>query len=372
MVKEKTIERLINKIRDKAKCFEACFKYLQEEENDTNDESIINSFHVILLSYLKSIYSLLKEVREVIIWSLVNDKKEEFYSLGIAYSNVISCYKEYVDKEYSKMLYEIDALIKEGSEGFRQSMITETYHEKLFQKNLDEYSKDNRERLEQVYQVDRNDMGLKYPDENELKIHILDEARQELYRGKLGNIYHDNAKNIKTLVIEIISSQNNVYSESEINSFLDKFLAVQIAEQEYEKKNEVSVFRNYVFKDKYDVDKIIYKLSEFCDKKIISAQKHWYIAYRVFLKHKMLAKTSQKSFIDQINISLGNKGKCSADDFKKIDSYFKNKDIYEWSLSDINAPQICDEYKRIADALINEFTENRYAMPVKRINPTKK
>ena len=50
MVKEKTIERLINKIRDKAKCFEACFKYLQEEENDTNDESIINSFHVILLS----------------------------------------------------------------------------------------------------------------------------------------------------------------------------------------------------------------------------------------------------------------------------------------------------------------------------------
>ena len=99
MEKEKTIERLINKIRDKAKCFEACFKYLQEEENDTNDESIIDSFHVILLSYLKSIHSLLKEVREVIIWSLVNDKKEEFYSLGIAYSNVISCYKEYVDKE---------------------------------------------------------------------------------------------------------------------------------------------------------------------------------------------------------------------------------------------------------------------------------
>lgn len=371
MEKEKTIERLINKIRDKAKCFEACFKYLQEEENDTNDESIIDSFHVILLSYLKSIHSLLKEVREVIIWSLVNDKKEEFYSLGIAYSNVISCYKEYVDKEYSKMLYEIDALIKEGSKGFRQSMITETYHEELFKKNLDEYSKDNRGRLEQVYQVDRNDMGLKYPDENELKIHILDEARQELYRGKLGNIYHDNAKNIKTLVIEIISSQNNAYSESEINSFLDKFLAVQIAKQEIEKK-EVSVFTNIVFKDKYDVDKIIHKLSEFFDKKIISAQKHWYIAHRVFLKHKMLAKKTQKSFIDQINISLGNKGKCSADDFKKIDSYFKNKDIYEWSLSDINAPQICDEYKRIADALINEFTENRYAMPVKRINPTKK
>lgn len=372
MEKEKTIERLINKIRDKAKCFEACFKYLQEEENDTNDESIIDSFHVILFSYLKSIHSLLKEVREVIIWSLVNDKKEEFYSLGIAYSNVISCYKEYVDKEYSKMLYEIDALIKEGSEGFRQSMITETYHEKLFQKNLDEYSKDNRERLEQVYQVDRNDMGLKYPDEKELKIHILDEARQELYRGKLGNIYHDNAKNIKTLVIEIISRQNNAYSESEINSFLDKFLAVQIAEQEYEKKNEVSVFRNYVFKDKYDVDKIIYKLSEFCDKKIISAQKHWYIAFKVFDKKKMLSKNTQKSFIEQINANLGNKVKCSSDDFKKIDNYFKKTDVYEWSTSDRNAPQICDEYKRIADALINEFTENRYAMPVKRTNPTKK
>lgn len=371
MEKEKTIERLINKIRDKAKCFEACFKYLQEEENDTNDESIIDSFHVILLSYLKSIHSLLKEVREVIIWSLVNDKKEEFYSLGIAYSNVISCYKEYVDKEYSKMLYEIDALIKEGSEGFRQSMITETYHEILFQKNFDEYSKDNRERLERVYQSDRNDMGLKYPDEKELKIHIYNEALTKLYSEKLGTIYHDNAKSIKTLVIEIISSQNNLYSEREINSFLDKFLAVQIAKQEIEKK-EVSVFTNIVFKDKYDVDKIIHKLSEFFDKKIISAQKHWYIAHRVFLKHKMLAKKTQKSFIDQINISLGNKGKCSADDFKKIDSYFKNKDIYEWSLSDINAPQICDEYKRIADALINEFTENRYAMPVKRINPTKK
>ena len=122
-----------------------------------------------------------------------------------------------------------------------------------------------------------------------------------------------------------------------------------------------------------DVDKVIKKLNEYVDNKLIKAQRHWYIVYLVFLKKNWLSKKTQTKFIEQINYIFSNKLKCTKHDFKERPDYLKGKDnnYIDWTLDDIKAPQNCDELKNIAMTLHNEFTDEKYAIPGKVINRRK-
>ena len=64
----------------------------------------------------------------------------------------------------------------------------------------------------------------------------------------------------------------------------------------------------------------------------------------------------------------------SKEDFKKVDTYFKDKDYKNWTMHDPTAPPCCDEYRKIALALDTEFQDVKYAKPGKCIttkNPEK-
>ena len=373
MHKEKDIGGILEQLKKKAGYLKTCLQLLMAEENDTNDDCAIQAWNVIMVKYTKEIQAHLISLKEKIQWSFLNDRKEDFQKIKIDYLNVFSSYKEYLGSEYSNLFNSIISLLDEGIVGFRQPMIVEGYHEELLKKHLDDYRKDNEERLTDIYKQDSSDKAFKYPDDNQRKAFLLDDRRDQLFADKIGKAFHDNRRIIKPFVVAIIDDNGAHYTEIDIYSFLDKYLAYIIAEEYCNKKEETNTFKNIIFKENVDVDKVINKLNEYIDNKLIKAQRHWYIVYLVFLKKNWLSKKTQAKFIEQINYIFGKKLKCTQEDFKKIPSYFKNEkiDYLDWTLGDVEAPQNCDELKDIAKTLHNEFTEEKYAIPGKVINRRK-
>ena len=355
-------------LEDKAARFKFSFRLLGKEEVETNKEEVITAWKLILRNYVRDIFDLLNLLKENIAWSLLDDKKERFYQVKIELEPMLTNYKDYEGEEMRKMINDIILMLDEGFHGFRQSFISETYYEDLFRKVLKRYREENEERLELIYMQDSQDEALIYPDATQLKNTIVVERANILFACRFGQVFHNNGRNIKLTVAYILEQKEQTYND--IYDFLDKYLSYQIAKEHCQIRRE-DIFKNIVFKENVDVDKLMLKLKDLIEDNTLSAQKHWFIAYKVFSGKNWLKKTTQRLFIDQINSAFSTKLKCSKEDFHAIDEYFKNNDYTEWTLDDSKAPQCCDVYKEIADKLDLEFQDAKYAKPGKVINTRK-
>lgn len=358
----------IDKLKEKALCFHESIWLLEREENETNQYEIIEAWKLIIRKLLNEIHSLLISLKEEIAWSLLDEHKSDFLQIGLDVEPGLNYYKVFEDEDTRKIMIEIHLLFGEGKNGFRQSFIKDDYYEKLFDKDLGKYAAENKAHLEVLYIQDSEDNALEYPDENERKNYMVKKRREELFETRFGKIHHENERRIKLTVCHIIEQKEKDYRD--INDFLGKYLAYQIAKEHCQIKNE-TVYKKHIFKDNVDVDKVMKKLDELIKNKTIEAQKQWFIVYKVFATKKWLKKNKQTIFIDFINSVFYQSLKCSSEDFRKIESYFKHTDYTEWSLEAPNAPQCCDKYKQIADALDREFEEVKYARPNTRINTRK-
>ena len=348
--------------------FNVCFRLLGKEEDENNNEELIAAWKLILRNHVRKIFDLLKSLKIEIAWSLLDDKKERFYKIKVELEPTLTSYKDYEGEEMRKMVNDIILLTDEGFHGFRQSFVNETYCEDLFQKEIDRYRKENEDRLERIYKQDSQDEALFYPDETQLKNHMLLKRKEKLFNSQFGLVFHNNGRDIKMTVVYILGKKEQTYDN--INDFLDKYTACQIAQEHCEIKKE-DIFQNIAFKDNVNVDKLMLKLKDLIEDKILCAQKHWFIVYKVFLSKNWLKKSTQRLFVDQINSAFSTKLKCSTDDFHEINSYFKNTDYTEWTLADCDAPPCCEAYREIADKLDLEFQESKYAKPGTFINARK-
>ena len=348
--------------------FNVCFRLLGKEEDENNNEELIAAWKLILRNHVRKIFDLLKSLKREIAWSLLDDKKERFYQIKVELEPTLTSYKDYEGEEMRKMVNDIILLTDEGFHGFRQSFVNETYCEDLFQKEIDRYRKENEDRLERIYKQDSQDEALFYPDETQLKNRMLLKRKEKLFNSQFGLVFHNNGRDIKMTVVYILGKKEQTYDN--INDFLDKYAACQIAQEHCEIKKE-DIFQNIAFKDNVNVDKLMLKLKDLIEDKILCAQKHWFIVYKVFLSKKWLKKSTQRLFVDQINSAFSTKLKCSTDDFHEINSYFKNTDYTEWTLADCDAPPCCEIYREIADKLDLEFQESKYAKPGTFINARK-
>ena len=371
MHKEQDIEEILDLLKRKTENLRTCYHLMLCEEHDTNDDCVMGAWNVIMSKYAKEIHELLNKIKEKIQWTLLNDCKDAFGEIKSRCASMFIAYKLYLGKEYYKLFSDISSLLSEGENGFRQSMIEEGYHERLFQRHLDNYRQGNEERLTEIYIQDSRDNATQYPDENKRKAFMLSERRTNLFKDKLGILFHDNRRSIKHFVAVIIDNNGKDYCEIDVLSFFDKYLAFLIADDYCNKKEEENTFKNIIFKENVDVDKVIRKLNDFVTQDVISAQRHWYIAYRVFLKKEWLIKNNQTKFREQINSIPGYKFQCTENDFKRVDKYYKKNDYLDWSLDDNDAPLHCDDMKDIALALHDEFTDDKYAKPGKMINTRK-
>ena len=373
MNKKIDIISTIPELQKKAERFKVCFGYLLEEEGGNNNEIVIKAWRVILDDFIVDMNSTLMNLKGEIQWSLIDDQSKSISEFKSNYGSVIDSYKEYVNDDIRKTIISIISLLDEGANGFRQSMIEEGYYEKLFNFHYNNYRKGNESRLELIYNQDFNDLMDNLHDDTLCKKQMVDKRREELFKDKYGMIYHDKCRDIKLVTFSIIES--NEKNEVAILSFIDKYLAYNIAIEKRDKKEEntESKYENIIFKENVDIDKVIKKLNEYVDNKLIKAQRHWYIVYRVFLNKKWLSKQTHTKFIEQINNIFENKLKYTCYDSKEIPSYFKNKEksYLDWTLDDIEAPQNCDEFKDIAKTLHDEFTDEKYAKPGKVITTRK-
>lgn len=348
--------------------FNVCFRLLGKEEDENNNEELIAAWKLILRNHVRKIFDLLKSLKIEIAWSLLDDKKERFYKIKVELEPTLTSYKDYEGEEMRKMVNDIILLTDEGFHGFRQSFVNETYCEDLFQKEIDRYRKENEDRLERIYKQDSQDEALFYPDETQLKNRMLLKRKEKLFNSQFGLVFHNNGRDIKMTVVYILGKKEQTYDN--INDFLDKYAACQIAQEHCEIKKE-DIFQNIAFKDNVNVDKLMLKLKDLIEDNTLSAQKHWFIVYKVFLSKNWLKKSTQRLFVDQINSAFSTLLKCSTDDFHEINGYFKHNDFTEWTLADCAAPSCCEAYREIADKLDLEFQESKYAKPGTFINVRK-
>lgn len=355
------LENLVNR-------FNVCFRLLGKEEDENNNEELIAAWKLILRDKVRKIFDLLNSLKREIAWSLLDDKKERFYKIKTELEPTLTSYKDYEGEEMRKMVNDIILLADEGFHGFRQSFVNDTYCEDLFQKEIDRYRKENEDRLERIYKQDSQDEALFYPDETQLKNRMLLKRKEKLFNSQFGLVFHNNGRDIKMTVVYILGKKEQTYDN--INDFLDKYAACQIAQEHCEIKKE-DIFQNIAFKDNVNVDKLMLKLKDLIEDKILCAQKHWFIVYKVFLSKNWLKKSTQRLFVDQINSAFSTLLKCSTDDFHEINGYFKHNDFTEWTLADMDAPPCCEAYREIADKLDLEFQESKYAKPGTFINARK-
>ena len=370
MNKKIDIISTIPELQKKAERFKVCFGYLLEEEGGNNNEIVIKAWRVILDDFIVDMNSTLMNLKGEIQWSLIDDQSKSISEFKSNYGSVIDSYKEYVNDDIRKTIISIISLLDEGANGFRQSMIEEGYYEKLFNFHYNNYRKGNESRLELIYNQDFNDLMDNLHGDTLCKKQMVDKRREELFKDKYGMIYHDKCRDIKLVTFSIIES--NEKNEVAILSFIDKYLAYNIAIEKRDKKEEntESKYENIIFKENVDIDKVISKLHEYIEKGVIKAKRHWYIVYRVFLKKDWLIKDNQRKFRDQINSVVEDRLKCTKNDFSKLGAYILNKNIYylDWSLEDNNAPQNCNDLKKMAKTFHDEFTDEKYAKPGKVIN----
>lgn len=348
--------------------FNVCFRLLGKEEDENNNEELIAAWKLILRNHVRKIFDLLKSLKIEIAWSLLDDKKERFYQIKVELEPTLTSYKDYEGEEMRKMINDIILLADEGFHGFRQSFVNDTYCEDLFQKEIDRYRKENENRLERIYKQDSQDEAFFFPDETQLKNHMLYNRKEKLFNSQFGVVFHNNGRDIKMTVGFILGKKEQTYDN--INDFLDKYVSYQIAQEHCEIKKE-NIFQNIAFKDNVNVDKLMLKLKDLIEDNTLSAQKHWFIVYKVFLSKNWLKKSTQRLFVDQINSAFSTLLKCSTDDFHEINGYFKHNDFTEWTLADCAAPSCCEAYREIADKLDLEFQESKYAKPGTFINARK-
>lgn len=356
-------------LEDKAKCFYTCFCLLEKGKDENISEEVTVALKVILRNYVREIFDLLKSLKEAIAWSLLDDKKEKFYKINIELGPKLAAYKVFEEDEVKlSLINETMLLLSEGCQGFRLSFTDDNYHKNLFHKVLQKYRQENENRLELIYKQDYQDETDFYPDETLLKKAILVKRKDTLFGSIFGKVFHNNGRDITKTVVYILEQKEQTYVN--INDFLDKYLSYLIAKEHCNTQKE-NKFKNIVFKDNVNVDKVMLKLKDFIADNTLSAQKHWFIVYKVLSSKDWLKKKTQSCFIAQINSAFNHYLKCTPDDFRKVDSYFKSKDYKKWILDDKNAPTCCDKYKEIANKLDYEFEDSKYAKPGKTITTQK-
>lgn len=351
-------------LEDKANSFCTCFGFLEKEKDEYSSKEVISALKVILRNYVREIFDLLKSLKEAIAWSLLDDKKEKFYKINIELGPKLAAYKGFEeDEDKLSLIYKTMLLLSDGCQGFRLSFTDDNYHKNLFHKVLQKYRQENEKRLELIYKQDYEDETDFYPDETLLKKAILVKRRDTLFGSIFGKVFHNNGRDITKTVVYILEQKEQTYAN--INDFLDKYLSYQIAKEHCNTQKE-NKFENIVFKDNVDVDKVMLKLKDFIADNTLSAQKHWFIVYKVLSSKDWLKIKTQKRFAEQVNSAFGLSLKCTTDDFRKVDSYFKSKDYREWT-PDNTVPACCDKYKEIANKLDYEFQDTKYAKPGKTI-----
>lgn len=364
----KQVSNSIEKLRSRGHRLTQCLKLLSIEEADSNDSEAKEAWRTILRKHLAAMKSLLEDIKDGIAWSLLDDRKHIFKELFAEISSTLISYKEYEDEETRKTINEIIFLYKEGVNSFRTSFISATYITDVFNRELERFREEEFSRIEKNYELDSQDIAFEYPDETERKNYMVLKRKKELFDSHLGSVYHDLGREIKLLAFHIIEAKLQDYSK--IYDFMRKYVALEIAKEKLKVKNE-SVFQNFIFKDNVDIDKVMRKLEELVKDKTISAQKHWFIVYKVFGAKKWLTTDTQIRFMEQINVALKGISKTTKEDFKAIDKYFKDKDFNKWTMDDAQAPQCCGLYKEIALKLDAEFQDNKYAKPGTTINTRK-
>ena len=221
----------LKKLEDLVTRFNVCFRLLGKEEDENNNEELIAAWKLILRNHVRKIFDLLKSLKIEIAWSLLDDKKERFYKIKVELEPTLTSYKDYEGEEMRKMVNDIILLTDEGFHGFRQSFVNETYCEDLFLKEIDRYRKENEDRLERIYKQDSQDEALFYPDETQLKNHMLLKRKEKLFNSQFGLVFHNNGRDIKMTVVYILGKKEQTYDN--INDFLDKYAACQNVFNEY-------------------------------------------------------------------------------------------------------------------------------------------
>lgn len=363
------IENNLNLINTRVESFRNCVNYLVHEEGTTNNSEVKDAYIIILRHHVEQFHKKIDEIRTSVCNSILDDRSNEISLINKNLNIALSVFDGYIDFFDRANVQQLRSIMNDGKCGFRTSKLCEDYYTNLFSMYHENSKEKSKDTLEQIYMKDYEEEKRFHADDNTTKLYLLRVRKDKLFKSTLGEVYHDENRDAARFMCKVIDMKQK--KEDEIIGFMKNLVDVEIAKAHLEMQEE-SVVKNVAFKDAVNVDKVIQQLNKYIEDKTLNAQKHWYIVYKVFCTKKWLSKETQTKFIEQINASFRQELKCSKDDFKKVDNYFKNTNYADWDPENPQAPQCCAEYKKIAMKLDKEFISEKYAKSNCRINGTSK
>lgn len=367
---EEQLKKWLSEAEDSQSVLGVSIISLWGEEDGPNDPETIEAWRTIIHKNLCRFREKLELYKENIRWSMLDEHRESFRKLQDEFDGQLEDYKNFDEKDegWQKFIIQTLRLLDEGAGGFRQGFLSDTYYVDLLHKEKERYRQENYDRMQNIYQQDAIDLAFEHPDETERKSYMKNDCRKQFFNTRFGKEFHNLERDEKKISLYIVEQKEQGYQD--INEFLGKWLAYEIAEEHCREKHEL-VYQNLIFKDNVDVNKVMEKLAVYV-REVLSSQRHWYIVYKVFEKKKWMKKnTTQAKFRDQMNAAFKSARKCTKDDFGKVDIYFKRNDYADWSTEAPQAPSCCKDYKNIALKLDQEFQDNKYAKPGTIINTRK-
>lgn len=365
----RNIENNLNLINTRVESFKNCLTYLGHEEDTTNNSEVKDACLIILRHHVEQFHKKFDEIRKSVCNSILDDRSNEISQINKNLNIALSVFDGYIDFFDRANVQHLRSIMNDGKCGFRTSKLCEDYYTNLFSMYHENSKEKSKDTLEQIYMKDYEEEKRFHVDDNTTKLYLLHVRKDKLFKSTLGEVYHDENRDAARFMCKVIDMKQR--KEDDIIGFMKNLVDVEVAKAQLEMQEE-SVVKNVAFKDAVNVDKVIQQLNKYIEDKTLNAQKHWYIVYKVFCTKKWLSKETQTKFIEQINASFRQELKCSKDDFKKVDNYFKNTKYADWDPEDPQAPQCCAEYKKIAMKLDKEFISEKYAKSNCKINGTSK
>lgn len=351
------IQENIEKLEDRLLQLNNCSTFLVYEEALTNDPKVMGAWKVIMKNNIVQMDYILQQLEVDIVNSMLSDRKAQIATIEKECVRIFDIYSGYEDEVGKKSINHLKTMLSKGRNGFRQELLHRPYLMQLFEKCYLHVKASDGNKLKRVYDTDFQNYREGNDDET-LRTDLVRKRREEMERTKYGKIYHDESED-KAALVSYVLEQSEI-NGADVYEFMKCFVALEIA---IEAKNppKKSVIENVCFTDNVDVDKVIAQLQVYVKNKTLCKQKHWYIVYKVLCEKGWLKSKIQTSFIEQINASFEANLKCTAHDFRKVDSYFKEHDSANWDAHCNIAPQCCQQYKNIAMMLTNDFQDKVFA-----------
>ena len=104
---QQRIKLHMEQLNDNSICFNEYFLYYQKEQKGTNEENVVQAWRVILRKCLIDILNTMKQLKEEMAWSMLDEKRGFFGEIIKRCTQTLLSYREYEEEDVQQEISNI-------------------------------------------------------------------------------------------------------------------------------------------------------------------------------------------------------------------------------------------------------------------------